>query len=238
MTDTLSVDTLRLAEWRGNPEFDYPSEFKESDFSLLDWLRDTLEEITHKLFGDLSFGSSGEIIWYVLGFGSITAIIVFTLYRHPELLHWHRKQGAEDGGYTVVEDNIYGIDFPSAISRALALGDYREAVRLTYLQTLRLLSDARLIDWQPAKTPSQYVREYGSGTFIRLTATFVRVRYGGYAATAGIADEVAADNKAIAADIAAAAQATAGDTGQSPTTNNDDTAGYEVMSDQEKGGGQ
>ena len=135
MTDTLSVDTLRLAEWRGNPEFDYPSEFKGSDFSLLDWLRDTLEEIMHKLFGDLSLGSSGEIIWYVLGFGSITAIIVFTLYRHPELLHWHRKQGADDGGYTVVEDNIYGIDFPSAISRALALGDYREAVRLTYLQT-------------------------------------------------------------------------------------------------------
>ena len=37
MTDTLSVDTLRIAEWRTKPEFDYTVEFKGSSFSLWDW---------------------------------------------------------------------------------------------------------------------------------------------------------------------------------------------------------
>lgn len=238
MTDTLSVDTLSLAQWRGNAEFDYPSEFKGSGFSLLDWLSDKLDQIMRGLFGDISLGHTGEIIWYVLGFGAIAAIVVFTLYRHPELLRWRRKAVADDAGYDVVDDNIYGIDFQSAISRALTHGNHREAVRLTYLQTLRLLSDAQLIDWQPAKTPTQYVGEFRDETFLRLTATFVRVRYGGYAATAQTADDVTADSKAIAEGIKAAARPKAGGAGQVPQTAQDNETEYEVIADQEKGGGE
>lgn len=237
MTDTLSVDTLSLSQWRGNPEFDYPSEFKGSDFSLLDWLSDKFDQIMRELFGDLSLGHTGEIMWYVLGFGAIAAIVVFTLYRHPELLRWRRKAVADDDGYEVVEDNIYGTDFPSAISRALTQGNHREAVRLTYLQTLRLLSDAQLIDWQPAKTPTQYVGEFRDDTFLCLTATFVRVRYGGYAATAQTVDDVTADSKAIAEGIKATALTKAGGAGQATQTTQDNEAEYEVIADQEKGGG-
>lgn len=111
MTDTLSVDTLRIAEWRTRPEFDYTVEFKGSSFSLWDWFTDRFNQIMQDLFGDLSLGYTGEIIWYVLGFGAIVAIIVYTLYRHPELLRWRSKKNAENDGYIVEEDNIYGIDF-------------------------------------------------------------------------------------------------------------------------------
>ena len=161
------------------------------------------------LFGDLSLGYTGEIIWYVLGFGAIVAIIVYTLYRHPELLRWRSKKNAENDGYIVEEDNIYGIDFPSTIDQALKVGNYREAVRLVYLQTLRHLSDASKIDWQPAKTPSQYLNEYNGRPFHHLTTTFVRIRYGGYDADAATTDAAMADSKATIEEISQKAEANA-----------------------------
>lgn len=218
MTDTLSVDTLRIAEWRTKPEFDYTVEFKGSSFSLWDWFSDRFNQIMQNLFGDISLGYTGEIIWYVLGFGAIVAIIVYTLYRHPELLRWRSKKNAENDGYIVEEDNIYGIDFPSTIDQALKVGNYREAVRLVYLQTLRHLSDAGKIDWQPAKTPSQYLNEYTGRPFHHLTTTFVRIRYGGYDADVSTADAAMADSKATIEEIEIAQKAEANATVQTMTT--------------------
>ena len=218
MTDTLSVDTLRIAEWRTKPEFDYTVEFKGSSFSLWDWFTDRFNQIMQNLFGDISLGYTGEIIWYVLGFGAIVAIIVYTLYRHPELLRWRSKKNAENDSYIVEEDNIYGIDFPSTIDQALKVGNYREAVRLVYLQTLRHLSDAGKIDWQPAKTPSQYLNEYTGRPFHHLTTTFVRIRYGGYDADVSTADAAMADSKATIEEIEIAQKAEANATVQTMTT--------------------
>lgn len=218
MTDTLSVDTLRIAEWRTKPEFDYTVEFKGSSFSLWDWFTDRFNQIMQNLFGDISLGYTGEIIWYVLGFGAIVAIIVYTLYRHPELLRWRSKKNAENDGYIVEEDNIYGIDFPSTIDQALKVGNYREAVRLVYLQTIRHLSDAGKIDWQPAKTQSQYLNEYTGRPFHHLTTTFVRIRYGGYDADVSTADAAMADSKATIEEIEIAQEAEANATVQTMTT--------------------
>ena len=52
-----------------------------------------------------------------------------------------------------------GVDFDKEIASATATGNWRDAVRYVYLKTLRCLSDYHRIDWQPSKTPSQYVYE-------------------------------------------------------------------------------
>ena len=80
-------------------------------------------------------------------------------------------------------------------------------VRLTYLKTLRALSDADLIHWIPSKTPLQYVAEYEDHHLRHATLVFVRVRYGGFEATEEMADEMTEDNRVIEADIAAKAKA-------------------------------
>ena len=84
--------------------------------------------------------------------------------------------------YAVEEDTIYGVDFARGIADALSRSDYREAVRLLYLQTLKQLSDEKRIDWQLYKTPTQYVYEVRMPAF-RLTNHFLRVRYGNFEAT-------------------------------------------------------
>ena len=84
--------------------------------------------------------------------------------------------------YEVTEDTIYGIDFPSEIEKALQNENFREALRLMYLQTLKSLSDYHQIEWQPFKTPTQYTFEFRQSDFKRMTSLFVRVRYGGFGA--------------------------------------------------------
>ena len=85
--------------------------------------------------------------------------------------------------YEVEEDTIYGVDFSGGIADALFRSDYREAVRLLYLQTLKRLSDEKRIDWQPYKTPTQYINEVRMPVFRQLTNHFLRVRYGNFEAT-------------------------------------------------------
>ena len=84
--------------------------------------------------------------------------------------------------YAVEEDTIYGVDFARGIADALSRSDYREAVRLLYLQTLKQLSDEKRIDWQLYKTPTQYVYEVRMPAFRQLTNHFLRVRYGNFEA--------------------------------------------------------
>ena len=78
--------------------------------------------------------------------------------------------------YTAGEDTIYGVDFPGGIAEALSRQDYREAVRLLYLQTLKQLSDAERIDWQLYKTPTQYLNEVRYGNFEATEELFRTMR--------------------------------------------------------------
>ena len=71
------------------------------------------------------------------------------------------------------------VKYSAVISRQ----NYREAVRLLYLQTLKQLSDAERIDWQLYKTPTQYINEVRLPAFRQLTNHFLRVRYGNFEAT-------------------------------------------------------
>ena len=201
MTDTLTIDTLALSQWRADPEYDYGTEFSGSSFSLLEWIGRWFDDMFGHLFGDVHLGEWTDAVWYVVGFAAILGVVIFMFYRHPELLHWRRRR-KRPLDYDVEEDTIYGVDFPSAIASAMQRGDWREAVRLGYLQTLRCLSDSGQIDWQPSKTPAQYVAEYSDERLRGMTATFVRIRYGGFAATQADADAVVGTCRAISDDIA------------------------------------
>ena len=86
--------------------------------------------------------------------------------------------------------------FDAEIRRAIDRKDYREAIRLLYLQTLKLLSDDGRIDWQLYKTPTEYIYEVKQEMlrtpFRNLTHGFLRVRYGNFPASESLFEELAA----------------------------------------------
>lgn len=103
------------------------------------------------------------------------------------------KNGDTSLAYQVDEENIHELDFKAAIEKAIANNNYRLAVRLLYLQTLKQLTDNGLIDWRINKTNATYVQElagyHQQNSFIQLTNYFDRVWYG----EANISNEQFAD---------------------------------------------
>lgn len=87
-----------------------------------------------------------------------------------------------DINYSIENDDINGIDFSKAIDTAILKNNYRTAIRLLYLQTLKLLSDKAIIDWRINKTNAAYVQELEpydyQRQFMQLTFYFDKVWYG------------------------------------------------------------
>jgi len=178
--DTLACDTARIAFWQSDPAYGYNRELATQDLNLFEWLVERFEDLMRSLFGSrFAEEHSGLILAGIVVFLLLSAVW-FIYKKHPRLFMSSRRQTQP---CTVEEDTIYGVDFSERIAEALARRDYREAVRLLYLQTLKQLSDTGRIDWQPCKTPTQYIHEVGMPAFRQLTVHFLRVRYGNFEAT-------------------------------------------------------
>ncbi|NDV66451.1 DUF4129 domain-containing protein [Bacteroides sp. 224] len=183
-TDTIAYNAEKVARWQSDPAYNYNRELMMPDVNIYELLLRWLNELLGKFFGSKFANDYGELV-LVLIFVAIVLLLVWFLYRkRPELFMRSRKVPLQ---YTVHEDTIYGIDFNKEIERALSGSDYKEAVRLLYLQTLKQLSDKELIDWQLYKTPTEYIYEVKAEgmkeSFRNLTNSFLRVRYGNFEAS-------------------------------------------------------
>jgi hypothetical protein len=84
--------------------------------------------------------------------------------------------------YTTEQEDIHQIDFNLEIRQAIEQKNFRLAIRLLYLQSLKKLSDNGLISWHPNKTNFTYWQEL-NGTnyqklFFELTDRFEYSWYG------------------------------------------------------------
>lgn len=86
--------------------------------------------------------------------------------------------------YTESLENIHEISFDDEIEKAIISRNYKLAVRLLYLRSLKQLSDARLIHWQIEKTNTAYLNELTDTEqrqfFTMLTHQFEYVWYGNF----------------------------------------------------------
>lgn len=184
--DTLCCDTAQIHAWQSDAAFDYQREFADMQPDLWDWLLMQLGDLLMSLFGSERASAITRPVLITLGVILLLLVAWFVYKAHPEL--FLRNKRSDSGVQT--EETIYGIDFNAVIQQAVADGDYRQAVRYVYLQTLRHLSDHSLIDWMPQKTPTQYIIEYNKDDFRQLTNLFLRVRYGNFDATPAMYDGV------------------------------------------------
>jgi len=184
--DTLCCDTAQIHAWQSDAAYDYQRELMDWQPSLWKWLLMQFEELLSYILGSETASSITVPLLIALGLAILLLVIWFIYKTRPSV--FQHNQLSNIG--TVEEENIYGIDFDATIRQALAVGDYRQAVRYVYLQTLRYLSDHSLIEWMPQKTPNQYIVEYNKEDFRRLTTLFLRVRYGNFEATPSMYDNV------------------------------------------------
>lgn len=181
--DTLVYDSFSIAELQTLPGYDYNRELITPEVDLMAWLNMWVGKLLQKIFGSKFAEEYTGIILFALFVVVILLIIWFIYKKRPELFMRSKKSMP----YRVEEDTIYGVDFDKEINAAFSRNDYRETVRLLYLQTLKQLSDDEAIDWQPYKTPTEYIyevkRDALKAPFRELTVRFLRVRYGNFEAT-------------------------------------------------------
>ena len=134
-----------------------------------------------KLLGTKAFGFFQQYLGYII---ILAAIIIVILVLNKSKLSGLFYSGKDEkiSSFKEIKENINEIDFDTSISEAIEKRNYRIAVRLHYLKTLKLLSDKKLIDWKLNKTNHNYIKELKETelkkSFEELTSLFEWIWYG------------------------------------------------------------
>lgn len=169
-----------LEELLNDRDFNYADDPQPPANSAAKWINWLWDKFT-SLFG----GKAYDNFWKYMIMAGALALVVFILFKAKVLDYiFPSKDSQAANEYVVGQENIHEINFETAISEALAVGDYRLAIRLQYLKTLKTLSSKQLISWKANRTNHSYVLELErypyQSDFIRLTAYFEFAWYGDF----------------------------------------------------------
>jgi hypothetical protein len=122
-----------------------------------------------------------NLLWFLI-IGSFVAILIIFFASSNIRLFRKRPVAAavEDGEIT--EETIFSLDYDKEIQQAVNDQNYRLAIRLWYLRTLKDLAEKKLIQYKQEKTNSDYVAELFKTSyhknFFSLTRSFEYIWYG------------------------------------------------------------
>lgn len=177
-----TFDQQKLAAYRKQSEFIY-QELSPLNTSLWDrFWRWVWSWLGHRK-GISRQSASSPLIKYTV-IAVLVALLVFLAFKITglDLKIFSRKSKAVDIPYSESPDNIHEINFDDELTKAIAASNYRLAVRLFYLSSLKKLNDKNLIDWQPEKTNQIYISEIADPRkkqqFTLLTTQFEYIWYG------------------------------------------------------------
>ncbi|MES2651571.1 MAG: DUF4129 domain-containing protein [Bacteroidota bacterium] len=172
-------DEKALQKYRTQNEFIY-DDVAPQNVSLWDRFWRWFWDIIRSVF---SGGIAGSILNYVLT-GIVILLVVFIVIKLTRLDYklLARKSKEVEVPFQESLENIHEIEFDEQIEKAISSSNYRLAVRLLYLKTLKQLSDRELIVWQAEKTNQAYVLELSNKIqkqdFAALTNQFEYIWYG------------------------------------------------------------
>ena len=119
---------------------------------------------------------------YVLIAVVVLVVVKLLLKADITALFFRRARAKKMLGHEVLDENIHEMDFDGLIEKTITERDYRKAVRLYYLKTLKQLTDKGLLDWQINKTNYDYQLELSNTAhfqpFRELSLLFDYVWYG------------------------------------------------------------
>ena len=127
-----------------------------------------------------SFGFLGSIFRYIL----LIAVVVFVVFILIMIFSPERPSTklTTTAPLVTFEDDIDTLDLWVLKRDAVAVADYRSAVRYHFLMILQVLSDHEVIRWQKDKTNRQYIQECSKyswlPSFQKAVYTFDLVWYG------------------------------------------------------------
>jgi hypothetical protein len=184
-----------LAAFRGDPQYNYRRGWSDE---VTGWWEQALRWLVETFLVPV-FGAehSGTVLRLIL-YAGIFVVLVAGFYQlaqmSPRRVLSDQEEGGDDLSAEVIRSETHDVDFDARIEAAVQAENYRRAVRLLYLQALRRLSRAGLVDVRPEKTNVDY-RSDLDGTpyadpFADATRIFEYVWYGHVDVTARTFDRI------------------------------------------------
>ena len=179
-------DKTAIDNYTNDPEFNYYTKTAKYQPSLWERFWNWFWNMMGRLFQRGQNSGGGSVIKYLL-IAAVVAGVIFLIIKLigadlSNIFSREPKQAAMP--YSESLENIHEISFDAEIENALAQRNYKLAVRLLYLASLKHLNDARLIHWQIDKTNKAYLDELNNAdqrqSFAVLTRQFEYVWYGNF----------------------------------------------------------
>ncbi|MFD0750489.1 DUF4129 domain-containing protein [Mucilaginibacter calamicampi] len=167
-----------LEKYRHQKEFQYDEGYVGESF----W--DRLERWFWSLFDNTNKSLVARGITYLLmALGVVGIVFLIMKLAGVDPFKVIRGKAASAGlPYSELTENIHEINMDDELEKAINVRNYRLAVRLLYLKSLKQLNDAGLIRWEINKTNSQYsneLRDFDQRlAFNLLTRQFEYIWYG------------------------------------------------------------
>ncbi|WP_443944989.1 DUF4129 domain-containing protein [Pedobacter sp. AW1-32] len=181
------IDSLAIEKYSKQSDFMY-KEISPEQQSLWQkfwrWIWDLINRIFSGKSSDSGFVKILFLILKYLIIAATIGTIIFIILKlwGVDLKILTGKSEKVDVPYHETLENIHEINFEDQLDAAIQQSNYRLAVRLLYLRTLKKLSDQELINWLPDKTNKTYVSEIQdpqkSAEFSILTNQFEYIWYG------------------------------------------------------------
>jgi len=169
-----------ISDYKDQKEFQYDQQ-ERRQLSLWDRFWMWFWSAINELF--VGAASNAVSRYFFIGLGIALVIFIITKIIGAENI-FSKKPKETILPYDVITENIHEIDYEQELQRLIGEGKYRLAVRLLYLQALKKLSDAEIIQWQPEKTNYNYLMEISKpelkADFSKLTLQFDYIWYGDF----------------------------------------------------------
>lgn len=123
-----------------------------------------------------------NLLWVLVVGGFIAVLIWFIMSSDIQLFKKESPAISKHEEDDLVNQSIFDINYDQEIQKAIAAQNFRQAIRLLYLQTLKRLSEENIINYKQERTNSDYVMQLFNTSyykdFFRLTRHFEYAWYG------------------------------------------------------------
>lgn len=150
-------DAATLAKLKADPDLNYKETPTVAE-SLWDRLLAILGDLIDSLFRNAVTTDWGRVLTFAIGLVLAVGLIMMLL-RVNAFKIFYKGEGESPMPYTALDENIHEMNFDRLIAEAVDKNDFRTAVRLLFLKSLKILSDKNLIEWEHGKTNHDYLSE-------------------------------------------------------------------------------
>jgi hypothetical protein len=176
---TRAIAGEKLERYRKDEEFRY-EDAPNRPLTIWEQIRRWLQSL---LWGaTASLAPFWKIIAYVIFGAGLVYVILKLIGVDPRGVFYRSGKGGLD--FQVTDENIHEMEFDTLIAEAVRKREYRRAIRLHYLQSLKELTDREMIAWRPDRTNHEYLQELSGSPsrnpFERITTIFEYSWYGNF----------------------------------------------------------